>query len=117
MRHSIEWPVSDDVVLRDRQRLAGGDPDLLLDQVELGDHLADRVLDLDAGVHLHEAEVAVVVEQELHRAGARVADRQRAVDGPLADVRAAAPASRWIEGASSISFWWRRWTEQSRSQK
>ena len=30
-----------------------------------------RVLDLDAGVHLHEAEVAVVVEQELHRARRR----------------------------------------------
>ena len=24
---------------------------------------------------------------------------------------------RWIDGASSISFWWRRWTEQSRSPK
>ncbi len=44
-----------DVILADRQRLAGGDADLLPDQVDARDHLADRVLDLDPRVHLHEA--------------------------------------------------------------
>ena len=68
MRHSIECPRSSTSSWRHRQRLAGRDPDLLLDQVDARDHLADRVLDLDARVHLHEAQVAVVVEQELHRA-------------------------------------------------
>ncbi len=33
-------------VLDDRQRPAGGDPELLGDQVDPGDHLGDRVLDL-----------------------------------------------------------------------
>ena len=77
-----------DLVLLDGERLAGGDADLLLDQVDRRDHLADRVLDLDARVHLHEREVAVVVEQELHRPRAGVADRERAVDRLLADVLA-----------------------------
>ena len=88
IRHSIACPRKLDVLLRDRQLLARGDADLLLDQVAARDHLAHRVLDLDPRVHLHEGEVPVVVEQELHGAGARVADRQRARDGLLADVLA-----------------------------
>ena len=57
------------------QRLAGGDADLLLHEVDAGHHLGHRVLDLDAGVHLHEVERPVLVEQELDRAGADVVDR------------------------------------------
>jgi len=34
--------------------LAGGDPNLGLDEIDAGDDLSDRVLDLDAWVHLHE---------------------------------------------------------------
>ncbi len=45
------------------------------DQVEPGDALGDRVLDLQPGVHLQEVELAVGREQELDRAGADVADR------------------------------------------
>ncbi len=59
------------------QGLAGGDRQLQLDQVESGDHLGDRVLDLQAGVHLEEGEVAVAVDQELDRAGADVAHGTR----------------------------------------
>ena len=44
-------------VLRDGQRLAGGDPQLPLDEVQPGDQLGDRVLDLQPGVHLHEVEL------------------------------------------------------------
>ena len=50
-------PVEGDVALVERQPLAGRDPDLLLDQVEAGDQLGDRVLDLQPGVHLQEEEV------------------------------------------------------------
>ena len=55
---------------------AGGDVDLRLDQVEVGGHLGDRVLDLEPGVDLEEGEgpLARVVE-ELDGAGADVADR------------------------------------------
>ena len=57
----------------------------MLDEVDAGDRFGDRVLHLDAGVHLHEVEVALLVEQELHRAGVGVANGQRAIDRRLAD--------------------------------
>ena len=45
--------------LPERQPLARGDADLLLDDVDAGDHLGHRMLDLHARVHLHEVEAAV----------------------------------------------------------
>ena len=65
------------VVLAERQGLAGGDAQLLLDEVEAGDQLGDRVLDLQPGVHLHEERLVggVAGDDELDRAGAGVADR------------------------------------------
>ena len=69
MRHSIAQPRTHDVFLLERQRLAGGDADLRLDQVDAGDHFRDRMLDLDAGVHLDEVEVALLVDDELDGAG------------------------------------------------
>ena len=47
-------PAQDDVVLRQRQRLPRRHPQLQLHEVEPGDLLGDRVLDLQPGVHLHE---------------------------------------------------------------
>ena len=75
------------------------------------------MLDLDARVHLHEVERAVLVEQELHRAGADVADGLRAERRRRRPSSCAAPASSAGLGASSMSFWWRRCTEQSRSPR
>ena len=66
-----------DLLLPQRQRLAGGDPQLPFDQVEAGDRLGHRMLDLEPRVHLDEVEAAVLVEQELDRAGILVARRQR----------------------------------------
>ena len=48
-----------DFLLRKRQRLAGGDAYLRLDQVDPGDHFGHWVLHLDAGVELDEKEVAL----------------------------------------------------------
>ena len=59
MRHSIAAPRVHDVVLLERQRLAGGDADLRLDQVDAGDHFGHGMLDLDAGVDFDEVEVVV----------------------------------------------------------
>ena len=73
-----------DVVLRERQRLARGDADLLLDQVDAGDHLGHRVLDLDAGVHLDEVVLAVAVDDELDRGGVGVVGLQDQPAGRLA---------------------------------
>ena len=53
----MAWPADCELVLAAGQGLAGGDAELPLDQVLAGDHLGDRVLDLQAGVHLHEEEV------------------------------------------------------------
>ena len=51
---------ADDVVLLERQRLAGGDANLRLDQVDAGDQLGHRMLDLNAGVDLDEVKVVVL---------------------------------------------------------
>ena len=110
-------PSQRDVVLREAQRLAGGDAQLLAHEVEAGDQLRDRVLDLQARVDLDEVEVAVAVEQELDRAGVLVAGLARDRDGRRAQALRAAPASTAGEGDSSTSFWLRRWIEHSRSPR
>ena len=56
-----------------RERLAVGDPELELDEVEAGDLLGHGVLDLDAPVQLEEEHI-VPVDEELGRAGALVPD-------------------------------------------
>src|SRR5579883_115673 len=62
-----------EIALLQRQLLAGRDEDLLAHQIDAGDQLGHRMLDLQARVHLHEEEFAVLIE-ELHRAGALVAE-------------------------------------------
>ena len=67
-----------DIVLVEAQRLAPGDADHLPHQVDAGDHLGHRVLDLDAGVHLDEGELAGgVVAEIFHGAGAAITHRSR----------------------------------------
>ena len=82
-RASMACPWMRQVLLREREGCAGGDPELLLDQVDAAaDQLGDGVLDLEPGVHLQEVEVAGgAVEQELHGAGVGVADLARELDG------------------------------------
>ena len=67
------------VVLGQRHRLAGGHAQLPLDEVQPGDRLGHRVLDLQPGVHLHEVEAQIAVVallgDEFDGAGADVADR------------------------------------------
>ena len=58
MRHSIEWPVNVTSLCLNDEPLARRDPDLLLDDVDAGHHLGDRMLDLEARVRLHEVEAA-----------------------------------------------------------
>ena len=60
-------------VLGQAQRLAGGDPELFLDEVDPGGFLGDGVLHLEAGVDLEEGHGAVGRDQEFHGAGAGVA--------------------------------------------
>ncbi len=67
-------PVPGDVVLGKGQGLATGHQELERHQVQAGDHLGHRVLDLKAGVHLQEVELAFLVD-ELHGPGVRVPAR------------------------------------------
>ena len=77
-----------DAVLREaqvREGLAGGDAQLRLDEVDVGDFLGDRVLDLDARVHFDEHVLAGAlpdrVDQEFDRAGVDVVQRLRELHG------------------------------------
>ena len=67
----MEWPSGLGVVVA--ELLAVGDAELLADQVDAGDLLGDRVLDLQAGVDLEEGDGAVLADEELAGAGADVA--------------------------------------------
>ena len=59
--------------------MPGGDPELLVDEVDPRDELGHRVLHLEARVHLEEVEL-VADEEALDRAGGRVADRARELE-------------------------------------
>ena len=83
----MAWPREGDVGLAEAERLARGDPDLRRDEVDAGQHLGDRVLDLDAAVDLDEVEVARAVDEELERPDVLVAGRDDRRDGPLGEVR------------------------------
>ena len=106
MRSSIAWPRGLPVLgVIERQRLAGGDLDLLAHEIEAGDQLGHRVLDLEARVHLHEVEAAVGVEQELERADVRVADRRDRLDRGASHIVWRVSSGSAGDGASSITFW------------
>ena len=78
--------------------------------------LGDRVLDLQPGVHLQEVEaVAGSVVEELDGAGPDVVHRARPPRGPRRAARGGSAAEGAGAGDSSTTFWWRRWSEQSRS--
>jgi hypothetical protein len=68
-------PARGQLVLAPRKRLPGRDAQLELDEVDAVDRLGDRVLDLEACVHLHEEELVGPVRghDELDRAQVGVA--------------------------------------------
>ena len=71
-----------DVGLGEPERLAGRDPHLGRHEVDAGEHLGDRMLDLDPAVDLDEVEVAVAVDEELERADVLVAGRDDGLERP-----------------------------------
>ena len=72
------------VALPDCEFAAGGDANLFEDQVDVGDHFGDRMLDLNARVHFDEVELAVLV-QEFDGADAEIADIAHGFCDRLAD--------------------------------
>jgi hypothetical protein len=77
------------------ERLACRDEYLLADDVDPGDRLRDRVLDLYARVHLEEVVRAVRVEKTLDRSRRPVADRTRGVDRDCTDPRTELRVDGW----------------------
>jgi len=73
------------VLLPEGEGLAGGDEHLLAYEVDAGHELRDRVLDLNARVHLEEEVVPLAVEEALDRPCAAVADGPGGVDRDSAD--------------------------------
>src|SRR6185503_11447644 len=68
----------------DRERLPRRDPDLLPHDVDSGEHLRHRMLDLEAAVDLDEVRLALEPEEELERSGPLVSHgAARALDGRL----------------------------------
>ena len=105
-----------DVGLADAEWLAGRDAQLHRHEVDAGQALGDGMLDLDPAVDLDEVEVAGAIDQELERADVLVAGRDDRPDRPFGQVGSGGSDSAGV-GASSRIFWWRRWTEQSRSPR
>ena len=65
--------VGHDILLHEAELLAGGDANLRLHQIDARHHLADGVLDLDAGVDFDEVKVVLLVDDEFDRAGREIA--------------------------------------------
>ncbi len=104
------------LLLRQRQGLALRHAQLPFDQVQPGHRLGHRVLHLQPRVHLHQVEVA------RPRAGTPPSPRPHSpppAPAPRrsAPMRLAQAASTAGLGVSSMSFWCRRCTEQSRSPR
>ena len=81
------------VLLRELEVAAGGDADLLDHEVDVGDRLGHRMLDLDARVHFDEIELAVLVE-EFDRADAEIFELAHRLRDRLADAVAAGDVER-----------------------
>ena len=77
----MAWPV----IAASRTSVGSGSPSAMRswssNQVQAGDCLGDRMLDLQPGVHLQEVERPVAVQDELDGARAGVADRPAGGDG------------------------------------
>src|SRR4029078_13159056 len=77
-----------DLGLLEGERLSVGQRDLLFDEVDAGDHFRDGMLDLNAGIHFHEEEVMVFVDQEFYRPQIAVMHRFHGLDSHPSDLAA-----------------------------
>ena len=84
--------------LVEAERLPGGDPELVGDQVPPGHRLGHRVLDLEPRVHLQEEEPAVIGQEELDRARPDVPGGSGHAQGGGAHGRAQPGTDRWRGG-------------------
>ncbi len=91
-------------------------PNLGLNQIDTGDHFSNRMLNLDARVDFYKVKVVLLIDNKLDCAGVVILGSLDQTHGGFANpVRVV--AGKRGDGLSSINFWWRRCTEQSRSNK
>jgi len=114
-RNSIAWPRRG-APPGQLEPFACSDPKLLSALVDPVQSSVTGGSNLKAGVQLDEVEAPVRAEQELEGACIAVADREARALARLPSPRAARGV-RAGDGDSSISFWWRRWIEHSRSPR
>ena len=84
-----------DAILRQIERLASGGKDHRLDEVDAGDQLGHRMLDLKTGVHLQEVEALVLPGDELDGASGIVTNGPGQGDGLLAHRLAGRFVEQW----------------------
>src|SRR5947209_6386479 len=92
MSAHVDW-TGDDLA----QLLAIRNADLCLHQIHSGYHLGNRVLHLNAGVHLDKVHAFIFIHEELNGASILVANFSQAVFQLLADLLSQfrTDASRW----------------------
>src|SRR5262245_29149326 len=88
--------VEANVFLLERKRRTGGEPDLLDDEIDAGDHLGHGMLNLQPRVHFDEKELAALVE-EFDRADAAIAQFPHRLGYGFADPDALALIERGRE--------------------
>jgi hypothetical protein len=110
-------PVSVMSSCENRQLLAGRDADHLLHQVDAGDQLGHRMLHLQARVHLEEVEVLVLPSTMNSTVPALVVAHRLGQREACSPIALRVSGSRKGDGASSMTFWLRRWIEHSRSPR
>src|SRR5437763_849797 len=66
--------------------LAGSKQNLTLDQIDIRNHLCDRVLDLNAGIHFDEVKPSILIHEELDSAGVNVADIRQSLTENSPDI-------------------------------
>ena len=72
------------LLLADGERQSGGNPQLLFNQVNAGDHFRHRMLHLNAGIHFDKIKLTLLIEK-FKGAGTAIADVQTGFGTALAD--------------------------------
>src|SRR5581483_10934337 len=73
------------ILLAKREALSGGYADLPLNQVDAGHPLGDRMLYLQAGVHLEKVEIALLISEKFQGSSVEVTGRLRDFQSGLTD--------------------------------
>ena len=59
----------DHIILRKTKRLSFSDTNLIANDIRQRNHLSNRMLDLNTGIHFHEIKLIIFVKQEFNCAG------------------------------------------------